>query len=389
MKLAQDTLDSSEHSRQVINQDLSFCITHKILLDSLSNIYSIVDKKPIIPVLSNIMIVAKQDYIILSAVNVDLSIVQQIDNVKVLQEGSITVNAALFTDIVSKLSENITISEKDATLYLSSGRSKFSLATLPAHLFPNIDDMEYQNNFMIDAKKLHYLLQNASFAVSTDKSKQYLNGIFLHCDVDNKLCSVATDGHRLICVKSYDDFLENIMREMNIIIPRKTVIEIIKIIKNHDGKINFIFDQHGIKLIIDKIIIFSKLIYGTFPDYQKIVLQNPKFSFSVNRSVLRNSVNRIALVAPEKTKTIILHLKDNLLTISANSNELGSAYEEIEIEFMNGEQKIGFNALYITDILSILSSENIVIAFNNNLGPILFIDNDNINNIYILMPVRV
>lgn len=379
-----------ENNIKITDQDFSFIIEQKLLLNVLGSMYSIVEKKSIIPVLSNIMIVVMNNKITFSAINIDLSIVQTVEDMQILHNGSTTINTNLFTDIVSKLHGQITIVKKDNVVYLQSHKAKFSIATLPANLFPDVSDEKYQNRYIIDAKKLYYLLHNSSFAISTDKTKQYLNGLFLHFDEERKLCSVATDGHRLICTKLQDEFLDASQNEnMNIIIPRKTVVEVMKIIKNNNKQIDFFFDNHGIKLIINNIVIFSKLINGNFPKYHKIIVHNPRYVFVIDRSVLQNAVSRVALVAPEKTKTIIMQLQKNLLLLSAYSNEFGSASEEIEVDFDADEQKIGINAMYLMDILSILISENIRIEFDNNLGPIRFIDLENEQNIYILMPVRV
>lgn len=369
---------------------VSFVIAQKTLLNALSNIYSIVEKKAIIPVLSNIMIIAQGNALSLSAVNVDLSIIQTLPNIQIYIEGSTTVNAMLLTDIISKLNGNIVVAKQQDILYLKSEKSNFSLATLPANLFPDVRDEEYQYNFVINGRKLYYLLHNSALAISHDKSKQYLNGIFLHFDEKNRICSVATDGHRLICSKIDGDFCDVAYKKLQVILPRKTVIELMKITKNNNEEIKFFFDDHGVKFIVGGIAIFSKIIKGNFPQYQKIILQNAQYYFTTRCADLQNAVSRVALVAPEKTKAIVLSLQKNLLILSADSHELGSALEEVEIDFNGDEgQIIGLNALYIMDVLSIINAENVKVEFDNPLGPIRFIDEKNHENIYILMPVRV
>lgn len=373
---------------------LSFSIESKVLQGILSNIYSVVEKKSIVPILSNILLDITQEKIKFLAINLDMSIVQHCSDAQIFHPGSVTVNATIFHEIISKLSGLITIAEKENILHIKTATSKFQLTTLPANLFPAEQNAEFEDSFEIESSNWHYLLHNCVSAMANDRSKQYLNGIFLHFDKEKKLRAVATDGHRLICTIDEEMLECENKNALNLIFPRKTVFEIIKIIKNIDQKIQFFFAKNGVKLIIDQITIFSKVLEGSFPSYQSIVSEQNKYTFSVDREILRTAIARVSLLSPEKTKTILLdfNFEKNVLQISAACNEFGSADEEMNIETEKYEKiqpKIGLNSSYIIEMLGNLIGEKIQICFDDELGPIRFIDTVHAENIYIVMPVRV
>lgn len=361
---------------------ISLIIEASTLLNVLLNMHSIIERRSLIPVMSNIMIRAEAGRLYFTAVNIDLEIRQEIEaNVSV--EGAITVNAGIFTDIVGKLSGGVLLSLQGESCIIEVNKAKFTLQTLPVDLFPINKEDGYEQNFNIDSEKLFYLLNNAAFAMSQDKSKSYLNGVFLH-KYDGELCAVATDGHRLNCIV-HDSF----DLDLALTLPRKTILEILKLTKNYTGSIEIFYGESSIKFSFANLTLISKLLGGSFPNYRRIFSDEQKFYLKVEREILIRVVQRVSLVSSEKTHLVILHLRKNSLEISAESAERGSATELIEIIYGREEQKIGLNANYLLELLDRLLAKELTIAFDHSLGPIRLLDEARPKNIYILMPVRV
>ncbi len=362
------------------------------IIKSLSHVQSIVEKKNTIPVLSNILLEAKNNSLVLCATDMDISITETI-NCNVIETGSVTVSAQTLYDIIRKLpdgSEIEFISNDGKMFSIRSGRSRFSLSCLPKEDFPIIEIQDLKSELTIDSQELLNLIEKTKFAISNEETRYFLNGIYLHNKKDsnnNFLTMVATDGHRLakIDFKSSDSSLEI----PGVIIPRKTIFELCKLLNDFNGKIKINIDPNKIIFFVDKSILISKLIDGSFPDYQKVIPENNNNILKVDRNLFYMAVDRVSTINSERSPTIKFKLLENLMNMTSVDSENGQASEDIVTEFLGKEISIGFNSKYILEMINNLEDEKVILKFNDSSSPVIATEDSNPNLLYVLMPMRV
>ena len=371
---------------------MKFTIDKSILFKSLSHVQSIVEKKNTLPILSNILLEAKQNNLVLSATDMDISITEKI-NCNVIEEGSTTVTAHTLYDIIRKLpdSSNIEIISNDGKIMsLRAVNSKFSLGCLPKEDFPIIEIEDLDNEISIDSQKLLKLIHKTRFAVSNEETRYFLNGIYLHTkktDTSNLLSIVATDGHRL--AKFDYDFNDNNKEIPGIIIPKKTVGELYKLLDDFDGRIKINLDSNKIVFFIGESVLISKLIDGNYPDYRKVIPLDNTNVLKVNRQILSLAVDRVSTITNEKSPVIKFKLFKNLINMSSINSENGTATEDIETKYSGDEIEIGFNSKYILEMINNLEDEEIILNFKDSSSPVTASEKSNSDLIYVLMPMRV
>jgi DNA polymerase-3 subunit beta len=323
----------------------------------------------------------------------DLAIVETVA-ADVAKSGTSTVQAHTLYDIVRKLPEGSqvgieAIGEK-GQLALRSGRSSFALAALPADDFPRMTGGELPHQFELAAAELKALIDKTRFAISTEETRYYLNGIYLHAAQSNGikvLRAVATDGHRLARVEMpLPAGAENIP---GVILPRKTVIEAHKLISETDANVRAALSETRVRLAIGDVVLTSKLIDGTFPDYERVIPSANEKVMEVTRTEFAAAVDRVATISTDKSRAVKLSLTKNQLTLTASSADAGAAEEEIEVRYGGGALEIGFNARYLLDIAEQIEGDGARFRMNDAASPTLVEDMSDSSALYVLMPMRV
>ncbi len=363
------------------------------LLRSLGRLQSIVERRNTIPVLSNIKFEAKQGNITLTATDMDISASETIP-AQVEQEGSITVSAHTTYDIIRKLPDGSQIElvldpAKSSQLTLKAGSSKFNLPCLPASEFPAISEGQMHHNFSVSVADLLRLIDKTKFAISTEETRYYLNGIYFHVTENSQkqvLRSVATDGHRLAQIEI--NMPSGASGMPGIIIPRKTVNELRKIIEGKNENVTVQVSKTKIKFTLNDTTIISKLIDGTFPDYTKVIPKDNNRILEVDAKLLTSAVDRVSTIASEN-KAVKFSIKAGKLNLSANNPENGTASEEISAKYSAEPVEIGFNYRYVLEMMTELEGDTAQFQLSDSSSPVLVRDPSDVSALYVIMPMRV
>ena len=371
---------------------MKFTAEKYTLLKSLSHVQSIVEKKNTLPILSNILLEAKENSLILSATDMDISITEKL-NCSIIEEGSTTVSAHTIYDIIRKLpdaSEIEIISNDGKIITLRSGKSKFSLGCLPKKDFPIIEISDLEIEMNINSQKFLKLIDKTRFAISNEETRYFLNGIYFHKkneDRSNFLSVVATDGHRL--AKMDFNFNEDSKEIEGVIIPKKTVNELCKLLAEYDGSIKISMDSNKIVFFINESILISKLIDGNFPDYDRVIPKNNNHILRINRQDFSMAVDRVSTITSDKSPIIKFKLLNNVMNMSSVNSDSGTATEDIITKYSGIEIEIGFNSKYILEMINNLEDDEIILSFKDASSPIIATEATNPKLIYVLMPMRV
>ncbi len=363
------------------------------LLKSLAHVQSVVERRNTIPILSNVKLEARPGSLSLNATDMDLDFVETVP-ADVSRPGSTTAPAHTFFDIVKKLPDGsqieLDVSAESGLLTLRSGRSKFSLACLPVEDFPVMSGGELPFSFSISAAELKALIDRTRFAISTEETRYYLNGIYFHAAngaAGDVLRAVATDGHRLARVEV--TLPDGAAGMPGIIIPRKTVGEIYKLISESDADVSVALSETKLRFAFGDAVLTSKLIDGTFPDYERVIpAGNDKF-LDANVKSFASAVDRVSAISTEKSRAIKLSLEKGVVRLSASSPENGTAEEELEGQYDSTPLEIGFNSRYLLDILAQVDGETARFAMADAASPTVVLNSADPSAVYVLMPMRV
>ena len=363
------------------------------LLKSLNHVHRVVERRNTIPILSNVLLNGDGGSLQMTATDLDLEI-NEATPAQVEQAGATTVPAHLLYDIVRKLPDGAEVmlaTDSDGTtMSVVTGRSQFKLQCLPQSDFPQLATGDFSHNFRLDSQTLKRLIESTQFAISTEETRYYLNGIYLHAaERDGKIMlrAVATDGHRLARAETEaPDGAENIP---GIIIPRKTVGELQKLVDDPDIAVQVELSDAKIRLTIGAVVLTSKLIDGTFPDYQRVIPTGNDRLMKVDRRTFTDAVDRVSTVSSERGRAVKIALDQDQLTLSVNNPDSGSATEELAADYPAEALEIGFNARYLLDIANQLDSDEIRFSFADAGSPTLIEDPGDADALYVLMPMRV
>jgi DNA polymerase III subunit beta len=363
------------------------------LLKSLNHVHRVVERRNTIPILSNVLLKAEGAVLEMKATDLDLEVTEATP-AQVEQAGATTVPAHLLYDIVRKLpdgSEVMLRTDADGhTMSVISGRSSFKLQCLPQSDFPDLTAGTFSHTFRLKATDLKMLIDRTQFAISTEETRYYLNGIFFHtveAGSDLKLRAVATDGHRL--ARADVDAPSGSEGMPGIIIPRKTVGELQKLVDNPDVVVTVEVSDAKIRLTIGSIVMTSKLIDGTFPDYQRVIPTGNDKEMTVDCQTFAQAVDRVSTISSERGRAVKLSLSDGQLLLTVNNPDSGSATDEIAAGYENDPLEIGFNAKYLLDITGQLSGSEAIFLFADAGSPTLIRDTAGDDALYVLMPMRV
>jgi DNA polymerase-3 subunit beta len=359
------------------------------LLKCLGRVHRVVERRNTIPILGNVLLDVRQDSIAFRATDLDLMVDDAIP-AAVAAKGTTTVPAFMLHDIARKMpiGSQIVIEQEGETLIVKSGRSRFKLHTLPPTDFPDLSAGALTHQFAISGKDLHRLIDKSSFAISTEETRYYLNGIYLHAAGSHNaptLRAVATDGHRLALVEFQLPDGANGMP--GIIVPRKTVGEVSRLF-DKESEITVELSQGKIRFTCGDVSLLSKLIDGTFPDYIRVIPQNNDKILQVDRGELAAAVDRVATVASEKGRAMKVAVSAGKVVLSVTSPDNGSATEEMEGEYQADSLDIGFNSRYLTDILQQVEGDKVTIKLADPGSPTI-VSGENEGQTYVLMPMRV
>ncbi len=365
------------------------------LLKSLAHVHRVVERRNTIPILSNVLLKTEDGALRLKATDLDLEITESVAATGE-QEGATTVPAHLLYDIVRKLPDGaevkLSTNPDGNQMTVASGRSNFRLQCLPESDFPDITAGTLSHAFTIKAAEFARLIDRTHFAISTEETRYYLNGIFLHtieADGDLKLRAVATDGHRLARAEMAAPAGSEGMP--GIIIPRKTVGELQKLLGDgeDDAAIEVELSDAKIRVTIGPVVLTSKLIDGTFPDYQRVIPQNNDKALTLDRQSFSAAVDRVSTISSERGRAVKLAVSDSQLTLTVNSPDSGTATEELAVGYDSDDIEIGFNARYLLDITAQLSGDEAVFMLADAGSPTLIKDGGDDATLYVLMPMRV
>ncbi|MBD3676984.1 MAG: DNA polymerase III subunit beta [Rhodobacteraceae bacterium] len=372
---------------------MKFSIERGTLLKAVGQAQSVVERRNTIPILSNVLIEAEGDTVTFRATDLDIEVLDKAP-AKVDRAGATTVSAVTLHEIVRKLPDGALVQLTDdganGRLTVEAGRSNFSLATLPKEDFPVMATSEYSSNFACAAPALRRLFDKSKFAISTEETRYYLNGVYMHVsesDGGQVLRCVATDGHRLARIDA--PLPKGADGMPGVIVPRKTVGELRKLLDDDEAEIAISVSETKVRFATPSITLTSKVIDGTFPDYTRVIPTGNTRKLEVDASEFAQAVDRVATVSSERSRAVKLSLDEDKLVLSVNAPDSGAAEEELAVAYADEHLEIGFNAKYLLEIASQVDRENAVFLFNSSGDPTLMREGNDTSAVYVVMPMRV
>ena len=363
------------------------------LLKALAHIQSVAEKRNTIPILANVLIAVRDGRLSFTATDMEIAIVEEVA-ASTSRNGATTAPAATLYEIMRKLPESAEIELDhpggDAQLALRAGKFATSLVVLPVEDFPSMTAGQLPHHFFLPALVLRGLIDRTRFAISTEETRYYLNGIFFHAvDVGGAplLRAVATDGHRLARVEIPAP--RGAAGMPGVIAPRKAVNEVQKLLEDMTQEVVIEISTTKARFQFGDVILTTKLIDGTFPDYSRVIPSHNDKRLVVEKEPFAKAVDRVSTISSERGRAIKLAIADNKMTLSVNNPDSGSASEEIEVDYDSSPIEIGFNARYLLDIAGQLSGDTALIKLSDPGSPTIIQDRDGAAALFVLMPLRV
>jgi len=355
------------------------------LVRPLQAVIGVVERRQTMPILANVLLVAKDGELSVTATDLEVELVANTE-VTVDAPGEVTVPGRKLLDICRALPDGaqVSISLGGDKLSVRSGRSKFSLTTLPASEFPTVEDISASQSIEVEQAVLSRLLEKTHFAMAQQDVRYYLNGLLLETGKKH-LRAVATDGHRLaLCQAELDG---KSLPEQQVIVPRKGVLELQRLLSG-DGKVALELGANHVRINLDGNRLTSKLIDGRFPEYERVIPKDAEHEVTADREALRGALQRTAILSNEKYRGIRLTLRTGIVVIQAHNPEQEEAEEELEVEYEGDEIEIGFNVNYLLDALGAIETDNIRISVIDGNSSCLLREPDNGDAKYVVMPMR-
>ncbi len=365
---------------------MKFIIEREKLLKPLQQVSSPLAGRPSLPILGNLLIQVTEGKLLLTGTDLETELVIEVALSGLYEIGATTVPARKFLDICRGLPDGaeIIIQLDGERLQVRSGRSRFSLSTLPATDYPNVDDWQCDVEFSLSKIILKRLIESTQFSMAHQDVRYYLNGMLFETE-DNVLRTVATDGHRLaICTIS----LEQSLPSHSVIVPRKGVLELVRLLDSANDQVYLQIGRNNIRIHIDNIIFTSKLVDGRFPDYRRVLPKHPDKILEANCEQLKQAFSRAAILSNEKFRGVRLYINKNQLRITANNPEQEEAEEIVDVNYNSDELEVGFNVSYVLDVLNALKCETVKILLINAVSSVQIESTANTNATYVVMPMR-
>jgi DNA polymerase III subunit beta len=366
-------------------------IERSAFLRALNHVQSVVERRNTIPVLSNVLVQAKAGQVRLTATDLDIEIVETVA-ADTAREGAATVPAHMLYDIVRKLPDGAQLQLEQGPdsgrVAITAGRAKFALQALPAEDFPDLSSGDFGNSFSVPAAQLKFLIEKTRFAISTEETRYYLNGIYLHqARQAESLRAVATDGHRLaqaeVGLPAGADGMPGV------IVPRKTVLEVVKLMEGVEGEVDVALSSSKIRFSAGHLVLTSKLIDGTFPDYERVIPRNNSKVLIADTAHFAQAVDRVSTISLEKSRAVKLAMAEGRMALVVNNPDSGSAEEELAVDYSHEAMEIGFNSRYLMDVAGQITADTVRFEFQDSGSPTLVKDPKDEQSLYVLMPMRV
>ena len=366
---------------------MRFVISREALIKPLQLVAGVVERRQTLPVLSNILLVAEGDQLSMTGTDLEVELVGRVTLSEPAEAGSITVPARKLMDICKSLPDNAIIEVKltDAKVVIKAGRTRFTLTTLPATEFPNVEDCEQSFELTLSQDKLRHLIDQTGFSMAQQDVRYYLNGMMMEVS-DGMIRSVSTDGHRLATSVTVAETANETSEQ--IIIPRKGILELARLLQGGDEPLKLVVGTNHIRAHVADYIFTSKLVDGKFPDYQRVIPRGGDKIVLGNRQELRQVFSRIAILSNEKYRGVRLTLTSGFLKVMANNPEQEEAEETIAIDYQGESLEIGFNVNYLIDVLSIINSDIVRFTLSDSNSSALVEGYDEEGSVFVVMPMR-
>ena len=375
------------------SEPMKLTIERSALLSALGHVQSVVERRNTIPILSNILLTAEAGLLRLTATDLDIEAIDAAD-AQIEDPGALTAPAQILFDVVRKLPDGADIrlafQPETKQLAITAGRSRFALPTLPADDFHSMNRDDCPVSFAMEAGELRRLIDKTRFAISTEETRYYLNGIYLHVAENESgpcLRSVATDGHRLALADAAVP--EGAAGMKGVIVPRKAVAEARKLIDGAEGEVTIAVSDSKIVVTSGRAILTSKLIDGTFPDYARVIPKGNDRRLTVDNGAFEKAVDRVSTVSAERSRSLKLSMEDGKVTLSVSQSEAGQGTEEVEADYTAEALEIGFNARYLLDVAQQIQGDEAIFEFHDAASPALVRDPGDEGAQFVLMPLRV
>ncbi|MEM8772599.1 MAG: DNA polymerase III subunit beta [Pseudomonadota bacterium] len=368
-------------------------IERSALSKALGHVQSVVERRNTIPILSNVLLHASGGVLTLTATDLDIEVSEDAP-ADVADEGATTVSALTFFEIVKRLPDGaqvrLELSGSEGRLQVSSGRSQFALAVLPDDDFPSLADNDLDTRFAMPTEDLKRLLQKTRFAMSQEETRYYLNGVYLHAETDGDaplLRAAATDGHRLARLDA--PLPDGAGKMPGVIVPRKAIAELSRLLEDAEENVDIAVSPAKIRFGFGPGRLTSKLIDGSFPDYERVIPKGNSNTLRVETKDFAQAVDRVSTVSADRTRSVKLALEADSLRLTVNNPEAGSALEELSVDYGGDALEIGFNARYLLDVAQQIDGETATFRLADPSSPTVIVDEEDVRALYVLMPLRV
>jgi len=371
---------------------MDIIVNRDVLLKSLSHAYGVIEKKTTLPILSNVLIEAKNSKVKITATDLDIIYSEDVPLQDLKTEGSTTTSANILYDILRKLEANskIDFSLKSANkLQLVSGNSKFNLLCIPSDNFPISEEDIEQKYFEVPSQKLLKLLNKAKISISNDETRHYLNGIYFHkTNLENQsfLTGVATDSHRL---SSSSLEIDTNVNFEPVILPKKTIFQLISLLEQTTSNVKISSNKSKVKFVMDSGVLISKVIDGRFPDYGKVVPKDNDKILKIKLIEFKNSIERVTTVSLDRKEGLKMAITKDSLQLSVNSPNSGEGTENISAVFNSEDMNVSFNSKYLIDIASQIENETIIMNLKEPGSPVLIKDLSDQLSFHVVMPMKI
>ncbi|SEG84522.1 MULTISPECIES: DNA polymerase III subunit beta [Marinobacterium] len=366
---------------------MRFVISREALIKPLQLVAGVVERRQTLPVLSNILLVAEGNQLSLTGTDLEVELIGRVELDEPADAGSVTVPARKLMDICKSLSDDarIELELSGQKMIIKAGRSRFSLSTLPASEFPNVEDSPQAMQLTLPQSALRHLIDQTGFSMAQQDVRYYLNGMLLEVK-DGTLRAVSTDGHRLATAISDVEMDKELQHQ--IIVPRKGILELARLLQGGDNPVSLVIGANHIRANVGDFTFTSKLVDGKFPDYQRVIPRNGDKVMLGDRLELRQVFSRIAILSNEKYRGVRLSLSDGMLQVMANNPEQEEAEETVAVDYEGSTLEIGFNVNYLLDVLSILNSDVVRFTLFDSNSSALIEGFEEPDATYVVMPMR-
>jgi DNA polymerase-3 subunit beta len=366
---------------------MKFVISRDALLKPLNLVAGVVERRQTLPILANVLMVLDGDRLALTGTDLEVELVGRVQLASAGESGEVTVPARKLVDICKSLPEGseISFAVQDGKVIVRSGRSRFTLSTLPAREFPNVEDSMGTHQFVLKQGQLKRLIDRTAFAMAQQDVRYYLNGMLWELS-GGQLKVVATDGHRLALCTLGDKV--DVSGEAQVILPRKGVLELARLLMEEEDEIAIVLGSNHVRATTDEFTFTSKLVDGKFPDYQRVLPRSPDKTVLGARLDLRQAFSRTAILSNEKYRGVRLKLSEDNLDIVANNPEQEEAEETVQVDYKGEGLEIGFNVSYLLDVLGVLSGEEVKVSLSDPNSSALLEEAEAGDSLYVVMPMR-